>query len=196
MAKYAYVRVSTASQSVDRQLDWLAQIPNLPKENIFIDKASSRNADRPAYNQLKQTIGKGDELYVKELDRLGRLKRETKAELEWFRERGVIFRVQNIPTTMVELDGQEWVVDMINNVLIEVMLSVAENELETRAKRQAEGIASALARGVQFGRPRLEVDNDILDRHIGGELTQAEASELLGVSVRTLQRRLKVYNVS
>ena len=196
MAKYAYVRVSTASQSVDRQLDWLAQIPNLPKENIFIDKASSRNADRPAYNQLKQVIGKGDELYVKELDRLGRLKRETKAELEWFRERGVIFRVQNIPTTMVELDGQEWVVDMINNVLIEVMLSVAENELETRAKRQAEGIASALARGVQFGRPRLEVDNDILDRHISGELTQAEASELLGVSVRTLQRRLKVYNVS
>ena len=196
MTKYAYVRVSTASQSVDRQLDWLAQIPNLPKENIFIDKASSRNADRPAYNQLKQTISKGDELYVKELDRLGRLKRETKAELEWFRERGVIFRVQNIPTTMVELDGQEWVVDMINNVLIEVMLSVAENELETRAKRQAEGIASAMARGVQFGRPRLEVDNDILDRHISGELTQAEASELLGVSVRTLQRRLKVYNVS
>ena len=196
MAKYAYVRVSTASQSVDRQLDWLAQIPNLPEENIFIDKASSRNADRPAYNQLKQIIGKGDELYVKELDRLGRLKRETKAELEWFRERGVIFRVQNIPTTMVELDGQEWVVDMINNVLIEVMLSVAENELETRAKRQAEGIASAVARGVQFGRPRLEVDNDILDRHISGELTQAEASELLGVSVRTLQRRLKVYNVS
>ena len=196
MAKYAYVRVSTASQSVDRQLDWLAQIPNLPEENIFIDKASSRNVDRPAYNQLKQIIGRGDELYVKELDRLGRLKRETKAELEWFRERGVIFRVQNIPTTMVELDGQEWVVDMINNVLIEVMLSVAENELETRAKRQAEGIASALARGVQFGRPRLEVDNDILDRHISGELTQAEASELLGVSVRTLQRRLKVYNVS
>jgi DNA invertase Pin-like site-specific DNA recombinase len=84
----------------------------------------------------------GDELIIKELDRLGRNKEEIKKELSWFKEHKVIVRILNVPTTLIDFQGQEWIFDMINNILIEVMGAVAQNEREKILERQKEGISA------------------------------------------------------
>ena len=92
---------------------------------------------------MKSLLVRGDEVYFKELDRIGRAKYLIKDELEWFRERGVIVRVLDVPTTLMELPkGQEWVFEMVNNILIEVLGTIAEQEWEKTKKRREEGIAA------------------------------------------------------
>ena len=129
---YFYARVSTKGQNTDRQLEAAKAYRNV--DEIFIDKQSGKNFDRPEYERLKATVVKGDEVVIKELDRLGRNKDGVKEELEWFKEHGVLVRILDIPTTlMVFPEGQSWVLEMVNNVLIEVMGSIAEQE---RGRRQ------------------------------------------------------------
>lgn len=84
----------------------------------------------------------GDEILVEELDRFGRNKAEIKAELEWFKEHGIIVRVFDVPTTLMDFHGQDWIGEMVNNILIEVMGAMAEQERKKIRKRQAEGIAA------------------------------------------------------
>ena len=138
---YFYARVSTKGQNTDRQLEAAKSYPNV--DEIFVDKQSGKNFDRPEYERLKATVVKGDEVVIKELDRLGRNKEGVKAELKWFKEAGVLVRILDIPTTcLVFPDGQDWVLEMVTNVLIEVMGSIAEQEREKILKRQEEGIAA------------------------------------------------------
>ena len=195
MTRYAYVRVSSTDQNVSRQLDWLEEVaPDIPRENIFIDKISSRYISRPAYDELKEVVTKGDEVYVKELDRLGRLKRETKDELEWFRDRGVTLRIGNIPTTLVDTGDAEWISDLINEILIAVLTTFGQQELELRAQRQAEGIAAAKARGEHLGRPRETDRDEFIEQYElvqSGEITIKEAQENLDISRSTWYRLVK-----
>ena len=138
---YFYARVSTKGQNTDRQLEAAKSYPNV--DEIFVDKQSGKNFTRPEYERLKATVVKGDEVVIKELDRLGRNKEGVKAELKWFKEAGVLVRILDIPTTcLVFPDGQDWVLEMVTNVLIEVMGSIAEQEREKILKRQEEGIAA------------------------------------------------------
>lgn len=139
-----YARVSSREQNLDRQLVVLKQY--VPEDMIVTDKASGKNLDRPGYQSLKIGIGKlikGDTLIIKSLDRLSRSKEDAKKELQYFSSLGVRVKILDLPTTMAEIpEGQEWVLDMINNILIEVLASIAENERKTIRERQAEGLAA------------------------------------------------------
>lgn len=139
-----YARVSSREQNLDRQIVALRQF--VPEEMIVADKASGKDFNRAGYQSLKVGIGKlvkGDTLYIKSLDRFSRNKEDAKKELQYFSGIGVRVKILDIPSTMAEVAaGQEWVLDMINNILIEVLASIAENERATILARQAEGIAA------------------------------------------------------
>ncbi|RGX56777.1 recombinase family protein [Anaerotruncus sp. AF02-27] len=200
MSKYGYTRVSTRDQHCERQLEAIkAYCPELTDECIFKDNASGKNFERPAYNQLKKVLHPGDELIIKELDRLGRNKEGIKRELQWFKENHIIVRILNIPTTLIKFEpGQEWLMDMVNNILIEVWGSVAEQERRTTMQRQAEGIAVAKAEGRYTGenhkgRARNQYNKDRFDllcrNLICGKVTQRKAAAEIGLSPATFSRR-------
>lgn len=138
-----YARVSSREQNLARQIEALRKY--VDDDMIVTDKASGKNFDRPGYQSLKVGIGKlikGDTLYIKSLDRFGRNKEEAKRELQYFSDMGIRVKVIDIPSTMIDIaEGQEWILDMINNILVEVLTSIAENERITIKQRQAEGIA-------------------------------------------------------
>ena len=139
-----YARVSSKEQNLDRQLVALKKY--VPEDMIVTDKASGKDFNRAGYQSLKVGIGKlvkGDILYIKSLDRFSRNKEQAKKELQYFSENGVRVKILDIPSTMAEIAaGQEWILDMINNILIEGLTSMAENERLTIHARQAEGLAA------------------------------------------------------
>lgn len=183
---YHYCRVSSADQNLDRQLDELSK--HAAADRVFTDKASGKDFDRAGYNALKAVVAAGDEIYIKELDRLGRNKDEIKAELQWFREHDVSVRILDIPTTLIDFKGQGWVQDMINNILIEVLGAVAEQERLKIKRRQAEGIAAKKAHGNwdDYGRPNKVIDenlfSELLQKNKKGDATVAECCKALGIS--------------
>ncbi len=107
---YHYCRVSSKEQCLDRQLEALSAYK--PADKVFCDKQSGKNFDRKEYQNLKRSVLPGDEVIIKELDRLGRNKEEIKIELQWFKQNKVVVRILDIPTTLLDLHGQEWVADM------------------------------------------------------------------------------------
>ena len=151
--KYGYIRVSTDKQSLDRQLDSLA-LYNL--DDIFSDKKSGKDMERDGYRLLKETVKSGDEVYIHALDRLGRNKDLVKSEWQWFKDNGVVLRVLNMPTTLIQIDGQEWVVDMINNIILEVLGALAEQERLELIERTKQGLEATKKRGTVLGRPKVE----------------------------------------
>lgn len=151
-----YARVSSKSQNLDRQITRLELY--VDREHIVVDKASGKDLEREGYQALKGPLGlrEGDTLVIVSLDRLSRNKSDIKRELEWFREHKVNLMILDLPTTMISLpEGQEWIRDMINNIIIEVVSSIAEQERVAIRQRQQEGIAVAKAKGKHLGRPKL-----------------------------------------
>ena len=180
--RYFYGRVSSKDQNLARQLESAKQYKDI--DRVFTDKQSGKDFEREAYQEMKALLGHGDEVVVHALDRLGRNKEMIKAELAWFKEHGVIVRILNVPTTLIEYpEGQEWLMDMVNNILIEVLGAFAEQERENIRKRQAEGISAAKANGVKFGRAEKRPDNfvEVYERQRRGEIKLKEALELVGV---------------
>ena len=152
---FYYARVSSREQNLDRQLEAFKHLGADDRE-IITDKESGKNLDRPGYQALKTTmLRSGDTLVIKSLDRLSRNKNDIKNELQFFKENNIRLKVMDLPTTMMELpDGQTWVFDMVNNILIEVLGTIAEQERITIRLRQREGIDAAKLRGKHLGRPR------------------------------------------
>lgn len=196
MAKYFSARVSSKDQNLARQIAE-ANKYGVPTENIFCDKITGRKKDRPEYDRMKSLLVKGDEVYFKELDRIGRDKCLIKEELEWFRERGILVRILDVPTTLMELPkGQEWVFEMVNNILIEVLGTIAEQEWKKTKQRREEGIAAmpvvdgrrvSSRTGRGFGRAEKKVD---LELRAGENITEACAR--LGISRTTYYRKMNV----
>ena len=137
---YYYARVSTKEQNLDRQLAAFKAL-GASERDIITDKESGKNLDRAGYQALKTTMLRaGDTLVVKSLDRLSRNKGDIKAELQYFKEHGIRVKIIDLPTTMTDFPtGQEWVLEMINNILIEVLGTIAEQERATIKQRQREG---------------------------------------------------------
>ena len=195
MAKYFYGRVSTKDQNLARQIE-AAKRYGVPDENIFCDKMSGRLKERPENERLKTLLQPGDEVYFEELDRVGRDKTLIKEELEWFKEHGVFVRVMDVPTTLMEFpEGQSWVLEMVNNILIEVLGTIAEQEWKKIKKRREEGIeampivdgkkvSSKTGRG--FGRPSIETEVSLLP----GESVK-DACTRMGISRATFYRKLE-----
>jgi DNA invertase Pin-like site-specific DNA recombinase len=141
---YYYARVSAKSQNLDRQINLFVSMGGVPDETIIIDKVSGKDFAREGYNYLKKCLLRyGDTLVIKELDRLGRNKTSIKEELQYFAKNGIRVKITDLPTTMTEIQvGQDWILQMINNILIEVLSNIAEQELLNIKARQKEGIAA------------------------------------------------------
>ena len=139
-----YARVSTSEQNLDRQLQALSRY--VEPDMIVTDKSSGRDLNRPGYQSLKVGIGKlveGDTLYIKSLDRLSRNKEDLKKELQYFKDKGIKVKILDMPTTMTDFPAEQaWIGDMITNIMIEVLSSIAQNERETNRQRQLEGLAA------------------------------------------------------
>ncbi len=179
---YYYARVSSKGQNLDRQIEAFKALGATDRD-IITDKQSGKDLDRAGYMTLKNNIlRKGDTLVIKSLDRLSRNKKDIKDELQYFKDSGIRLKIIDLPTTMLELpEGQEWVFDMVNNILIEVLGTIAEQERKTTKQRQGEGIAVAKAKGVKFGRPPIKIPpnwNEVYTKWKDGQITAKVAMEL------------------
>ena len=135
---FGYARVSTSHQSTDRQLDALIEY-GVAERDIITDYQSGKDFNRQGYISLKENmLRKGDTLVVKELDRLGRDKKMIKEELLYFKANGIRVKILNIPTTLMDIDGNDWILDMVSNILIEVLSTIAEEERVKNHVRQRE----------------------------------------------------------
>lgn len=195
---FGYARVSTSHQSTDRQIEALVKY-GVSERDIITDYQSGKDFQRQGYLSLKENmLRKGDTLVVKELDRLGRDKRMIKEELEYFKAQGIRVKILNIPTTLMEIEGNEWVLEMVNNVLIEVLGTIAQEERVKNHVRQREGIDAAMAKGVEFGRPKLrKPDNyeEVMARVVVGEITGVQAMKLMGVKKTSYYKLKRLYPV-
>lgn len=200
---YAYIRVSTKEQNLARQIEAIKHYrPNISDENIICDKQSGKNFNRAGYTKLKSLLQPGDELIVKEFDRFGRNKEEMKEELRDLKNRGVAVRILDIPTTLIDYQGQDWLLEMVNNIMVEVLASLAENERNKIRERQREGIdCMPIVNGKRtssktnrpIGRPTLNVSNSdfqkIFQKQKDGQITVSEGIKELGISRRTWYNR-------
>jgi DNA invertase Pin-like site-specific DNA recombinase len=188
---YFYARVSTKEQNLARQLEAAKAYKKI--DRVFADKQSGKNYERTEYQAMKSILVRGDEVVVKSLDRLGRNKDATKAEIQWFKEHGVILRILNVPTSLIEFEGQEWIADMVNNILIEVLASYAEQERIEIKQRQAEGIALNRAKNLPYGRRKIEIPDfeKFLKKQKEGLITVNEAISELNISRATWYNRVK-----
>ena len=183
---YGNARVSTREQNEDRQLEALTKF-GVPEQNIIIDKASGKDTEREGYQYLKrQILRKGDTLVIKELDRLSRNKADIKRELEEFKLMGIRVKILDIPTTLTDFPPeQEWVMDMINAILIEVLGAIAENERRKIRTRQREGIEAAKKKKIRFGRPSKPLPDNweqVLAEVRCGNKKPVDAMRELGIS--------------
>ena len=191
-----YARVSSTSQNLDRQLAELEKY--VEKSNIVVDKASGKDLNRNGFQALKGPLGlrKGDTLIIKSLDRLSRNKTDIKNELEWFKENQINLQILDLPTTMIQLpNGQEWIRDMINNIIIEVMSSIAEQERITIRQRQREGINVAKRQGKHMGRPKLEKPEEwdkYYNMRKSGRITAKKVMEVLGLKKTSFYKLVKL----
>ena len=194
---YYYARVSSKDQNLDRQIAAFVALGANERE-IITDKESGKNLDRAGYQALKNAmLRRGDTLVIKSLDRLSRNKGDIKNELQFFKDNGIRLKVIDLPTTMMNLpEGQEWVFDMVNNILIEVLASIAEQERVRTLQRQAQGIAAAKEKGKHLGRPRAQFPDgwdEIHGKWKRGEMTAKEAMTRLGLKRSTFYKLVNQY---
>ena len=192
---YGYARVSTREQNLDRQIAALRQYI-ADERDIITDKESGKDFNRPGYQYLREVLLRpGDTLIIKSLDRLGRNKQQVKQELEYYKAMGVRVKIIDMPTTMIDLpDEQDWIVEMANNILIEVLASIAEQERLTIRQRQAEGIAEAKKQGRQLGRRKTELPEDweeVTALWKSGSITAVQAMDRLGLKKSTFYRMVR-----
>ncbi|MBQ6654713.1 MAG: recombinase family protein [Erysipelotrichaceae bacterium] len=195
MSNYAYVRVSTKDQKEDRQLI-ATQNLEVPKENIFIDKQSGKDFDRPQYQKMMMRLKKYDVLYIKSIDRLGR---NYKDIIEQWRiitkEKQADIVVLDMPLLDTRRD-KDLIGTLISDIVLQLLSYVAETERIFIRTRQAEGIAAAKARGVKFGRPTLSLpDNfhEIRVRWRSHEFNVASAAEICGMARSTFAAKVLRY---
>lgn len=163
---YGYHRTSTAEQHLDRGVKEITDYcmnNHLELVKIFVDQQSGKNFNRPRYIVMKEDVLRpGDTLIISELDRLGRNKKETLQELQYFKDNNIRVMILEIPTTLQDFsrmdnDMARMIMDTINNMLIELYATMAQAELEKKEKRQREGIEAKKARGEwdDYGRPKV-----------------------------------------
>ena len=206
---WAYHRCSTKEQNLDRGIAEISKYfeKNLPGEryNIFTDKQTGKNFDRPQYSILKNVAKAGDEIIITEVDRLGRNKQDTLKELRYFKDNGIIVRILEIPTTLIDYKGldnmlAQMMMETINNLLIELYSTLAHAEMEKRAKRQREGIEQMKARGDwdKYGRKPIVSEEQFIseyERVESGTISATECMKILGVGKTTyynMRKRLKI----
>lgn len=194
--KYAYVRVSTASQNIDRQMEEMYR-QDIEFKNIFIDYQSGKDFERKNYQKLLKRLKKYDLLVIKSIDRLGR---DYNMILdEWKKITKIIeadIMVIDMPLLDTRVEGKNLVGKFISDIVLQVLSFVAQNERENIKQRQAEGIRIAKAKGVHMGRPNYVLPNNyehVINKYIKREINNKEAQQLLNMSRGTFFKYLKIY---
>lgn len=190
---YGYIRVSSCDQNEDRQRIALLE-RNVPKENIFTDKKSGKDFNRPAYRRMVRHMKKDDLLYIKSIDRLGRNYGEI---LEQWRiltkEKGIDIVVLDMPLLDTRT-GKDLMGTFLSDIVLQVLSFVAENERTNIKQRQAEGIAAAKARGVRFGRPPAPLPENfhaVYSKWKNKEITGLSAAKACGMPMSTFRYHAK-----
>lgn len=191
MSDYGYIRVSSKDQNEARQLDALHN-HGIKDDAIFIDKQSGKDFNRPQYKTLYRKLKKGDTLYIKSIDRMGRNYDEIIQEwrrITRFREADIV--VLDMPLLDTRR-GKDLLGTFLSDIVLQVLSFVAENERTNIRQRQAEGIASAKRRGVRFGRPPQTIPKnfeEVCKQWKRGELTGTKAAKECGMAMSTFRYR-------
>ena len=192
---YSYIRVSTKEQNADRQILALQEF-SIPAKNLFMDKQSGKDFERPQYRRLMRKLKKGDLLYIKSIDRLGRNYSEI---LEQWRiltkEKGVEIVVLDMPLLDTRR-GKDLMGTFLSDVVLQVLSFVAENERVNIQQRQAEGIAAAKEKGIRFGRPPKPLPQNfypLCEQWRSGKITGTAAAQQCGMPLSTFRYQAKLY---
>ena len=218
MKVFGYCRVSSKDQNLERQIEAVKDFAKInykvdltddeKNQTLFCDKISGKNFDRPQWIELFKLLRKDDVLIVKELDRLGRNKDMILEVLNDLKDRGVIVKILDIPTTLIDFGSYDNkiardMMDMVNNVLIEVLSTIAEQERVKIKQRQAEGIQIAKDNGMYKGRQPLTVEKlpkkfaKLYRQWKNDNITSAQFQQLAGITSRaTFYRYIKLYESS
>ena len=187
---YGYIRVSTRDQNEDRQLIALREL-KIPEKNIFMDKQSGKDFNRPQYKRLVRKLKKDDLLYIKSIDRLGRNYAEILEQWRLLTQtKGADIVVLDMPLLDTRR-GKDLMGTFLSDIVLQVLSFVAENERTNIRQRQAEGIAVAKAQGVRFGRPPLVQPKEFPAVHqvwLKKEISAREAARRLSVTHKTFLR--------
>ncbi|WP_087298304.1 recombinase family protein [Massilimicrobiota sp. An134] len=189
---YGYIRVSSKDQCEDRQFLVLKQF-DIPRKNIYVDKVSGKNFDRPQYNRLVKKLRKGDVLIVLSIDRLGRNYDEI--QNQW----RIITKVKQVDIVVLDMPlldtrkkgDQDLTGTFIADMVLQILAYVAQIERENIKQRQKEGIYAAKSRGVIFGRPRKDVPQnfkEIKNQWLQNQITSRQAAKALGIAQSTFLR--------
>lgn len=192
---YGYIRVSSRDQNEDRQMIALREL-QVPEKNIFMDKQSGKDFERPQYRKMVRKMKKDDLLYIKSIDRLGRNYAEI---LEQWRiltkDKGIDIVVLDMPLLDTRR-GKDLMGTFLSDIVLQVLSFVAENERTNIRQRQAEGIAAAKARGIRFGRPPGSIPecfHDAYQRWKSGKITGTAAAKECGMPLSTFRYRAEIY---
>lgn len=198
MGDYGYIRVSTREQNEERQLNALREL-SIPIKNIYMDKQSGKDFERPQYRRLVKRLKRNDLLFIKSIDRLGRNYAEI---LEQWRiltkKKGIDIVVLDMPLLDTRR-GKDLMGTFLSDIVLQVLSFVAENERANIRQRQAEGIAAAKARGVRFGRPPRTLPENFVSVYQhwkDGKLTGTAAAKECGMPLSTFRYRAKRYEKS
>ena len=198
MAVYGYVRVSTKEQNEDRQMIALREM-GVEQANIFMDKQSGKDFQRPQYKKLVKRLKKDDLLYIKSIDRLGRNYEEIQNQWRILtKEKGVDICVIDMPLLDTRR-GKDLVGTFVSDIVLQVLSFVSENERSNIRQRQAEGIDAAKARGVRFGRPPKPLPanfHDVHRRWRAKQISVERAAQECGMPRSTFFFRAKQYENS
>lgn len=193
---YGYIRVSTKEQNEKRQILALCEV-GVPKKNIILDKQSGKDFNRPQYKKLLRKLKKGDLLYIKSIDRLGRNYEEILQQWRMLtKEKGVDIVVIDMPLLDTRR-GKDLMGTFLSDIVLQVLSFVAENERTTIKQRQAEGIAAAKANGVKFGRPPVPLPDNFHEVYKAWklkEITLKEAAEACNMPVGTFYGKAKKFD--
>lgn len=195
MNTYGYARVSSMDQNEERQIIALKNA-HIPVKNIFVDKQSGKDFNRPKYKELIKKLKKGDILYVLSIDRLGRNYEEIQKQWRTLtKEIGIDICVLYMPLLDTRR-GKDLMGTFIADLVLQILCFVAQNERENIRKRQAEGIAAAKEKGIKFGRPLKKVpDNfgEIVQKWENKNMNFEEVLKQCDMSQATFYRRLREY---
>lgn len=195
LSVYGYIRVSSRDQNEERQMIALKEV-GVSEENIYSDKQSGKDFDRPRYKKLLRKLKKDDLLYIKSIDRLGRNYEEIQRQWRLLtKEKGVDIAVLDMPLLDTRR-GKDLMGTFLSDIVLQVLSFVAENERTNIHQRQAEGIAAAKARGVHFGRPPLPLPDNFYEVHRawrGKKMTLKQAAEACNMSVGTFYGKARKF---
>ena len=192
---YGYIRVSTKEQNEVRQVIALREV-GVSEKNIYMDKQSGKDFNRPQYKKLLQKMKKDDLLYIKSIDRLGRNYAEILEQWRMLtKDKGIDIVVLDMPLLDTRR-GKDLMGTFLSDIVLQVLSFVSENERTNIRQRQAEGIAAAKAKGIRFGRapkPLPDGFHDVYQRWKRGEITGTTAAKECGMPLSTFRYRAEIY---